>query len=243
MNWHARYQQQATWTASLREYLFKKVDLASARSVLEVGCGTGAILSKLNSLTPPHGLDLSQTALAQARKNAPQALLVRGDAHHLPYPDGTFDLTCCHFLLLWLSDPLRALQEMRRVSQPGAHILALAEPDYSARVDAPPELARLGELQTEALRAQGADSALGGRLADLFAQAGIELRETGAMQPAQTGAFDRAAREMEWAVLETDLAGTVPAAKIREYKNADLAAWQRGERVLYIPTYFAWGQA
>jgi SAM-dependent methyltransferase len=243
MNWHARYQQQATWTASLREYLYEKAGLASAREVLEVGCGTGAILSGMNCLTAPHGLDISQTALAQARINAPGAQLTCGDAHQLPYPDETFDLTCCHFLLLWVSDPLRALREMKRVSRPGAHILALAEPDYSSRVDAPSILARLGELQTGALKAQGADPALGARLASLFTQTGIELRETGIMETAPATAFDRAAWEMEWAVLEADLAGRVPAAKIREFKRIDMVAWQRSVRVLYVPTYFAWGQA
>jgi SAM-dependent methyltransferase len=243
MNWHARYRQQAAWTASLRDYLFEKAGLTSARAVLEVGCGTGAILSGMPAPSPPYGLDISHSVLTQARKNTPLALLTCGDAHQLPFPDNTFDLTCCHYLLLWVSEPLRALFEMKRVSRPGAHIMALAEPDYSARVDAPTDLVRLGDLQTSALRAQGADPTVGGMLANLFQQAGIELRETGPIDPPPASDFDQTAWDMEWDVLEADLAGTVPAAEIQEFKKIDLAAWQRGERVLYVPTYFAWGQA
>jgi hypothetical protein len=43
---------------------------------------------------------------------------------------------------------------MARVSRT---VLALAEPDYSGRVDEPAELKSLGEWQTEALQRQGAD--------------------------------------------------------------------------------------
>ncbi|MCK7482052.1 MAG: class I SAM-dependent methyltransferase [Candidatus Moduliflexus flocculans] len=47
MNWHARYSQQAKWTRNLRAYIFDKIKLDDATRVLEVGCGTGAILSEL----------------------------------------------------------------------------------------------------------------------------------------------------------------------------------------------------
>ena len=48
---------------------------------------------------------------------------------------------------------------------------------------------------------------------------------------------------MEWAVIESDLAGTVPAADIQNMKRLDQQARARGVRVLHVPTYFAWGLA
>ncbi len=62
MNWHTRYLQQAAWTRDLRTYLFEQAGLKSARRVLEVGCGTGAILREL-SAPALHGLDLEAGSL------------------------------------------------------------------------------------------------------------------------------------------------------------------------------------
>jgi SAM-dependent methyltransferase len=242
MNWHTRYLQQAEWTRDLRTYLFEKAGLEAAGRVLEVGCGTGAILSELPDRVSLHGLDIDPAALDQCRVHVPTASLIRGNALKLPYSNETFEIVYCHFLLLWVNDPLQALLEMKRVTKPGAHIIAFAEPDYSARVDQPGELVQLGAWQTESLKRQGADPGLGARLADLFFRAGIELVETGTIQNA---GHDPSPEEWEteWAVIESDLAGLVADDDTRNMKNLDQQARARGERKLYVPTYFAWGRA
>jgi ubiquinone/menaquinone biosynthesis C-methylase UbiE len=178
MDWHRRYTQQAHWTSDLRRYLFRQAGLQAASRILEVGCGTGAILSELPDLVDSHGIDIDRSALEQCHINAPGARLIEGDALKLPYSDKSFDMVYCHFLLLWVSDPLQALLEMKRVAKPGGQMLAFAEPDHYARRDEPRELAPLGEWQTEALHRQGADPGLGARLADLFFRAGIQIVET-----------------------------------------------------------------
>jgi SAM-dependent methyltransferase len=240
INWHARYLQQAKWTRDLRAYIFKKAKLEDGGQVLELGCGTGAILSELPTYLSLHGLDLDRAALAGCRIHAPAASLTRGDALRLPYADQVLDIVYCHFLLLWVRDPLQALLEMRRVTKPGAHVIAFAEPDYTERIDQPSELIHLGQWQTESLQRQGADVSLGARLADLFFRAGIEIVETGTIQSA---GYDPSPEEweLEWAVIEADLAGFVPRADIHKMKRLDGQALARGERVLHIPTYFAWG--
>lgn len=241
MDWHARYLQQARWTRNLRAYLFERAGWREARRVLEVGCGTGAILREWAGPASLHALDLEPDALAQCGLYAPGTHRVRADGLALPYPTAAFDITFCHFFLLWVRDPLQALLEMKRVTRPGGSVLALAEPDYTARVDEPPKLRPLGRWQAESLRRQGADVSFGARLAETFFQAGIPLIETGPIQ-SQGNESAPGEREMEWAVLEADLADFVPSEDIQTMKQLDGQAWSNGTRVLHVPTYFAWGR-
>jgi SAM-dependent methyltransferase len=240
MNWHARYLQQAAWTRDLRTYLFDKAGLKSARRVLEVGCGTGAILRELETPASILGLDLNPAALTQALVNAPAASLTHANGLAIPFPDYSFDIVYCHYYLLWVRDPLQAVLEMKRVTKPGGHILALAEPDYYARVDQPDALRPLGEWQRDALLGQGADPGFGAKLAQTFFTAGIKLEETGTIQGGveEPSAWER---EMEWAVIQADLGESVSGEEIQKMKTLDDEAWAKGERVLYVPTYFAWG--
>ena len=269
MNWHQRYSQQASWTRGIRNYLFEKAGLQNARRVLEVGCGTGAILADLSTPATLHGLDLNSTALTECRVHAPAVFLTRGDALALPFPDECFEIVYCHFFLLWVSNPLQAVSELKRVTCRGGSILALAEPDYTDRVDKPDELAQLGCWQTESLKNQGADPSFGRRLAETFYKAGIKLIETGPIQSAALSRIEPSipriygsgqvndvvagskSQEMirsteqwkqEWEVVEADLAGFIPDEEIRKMKSLDEEAWERGKRILHIPTYFAWGK-
>lgn len=242
MNWHERYIQQATWTRELREYLFDQTGLSNTHSVLEVGCGTGAILSLLRTPATLHGLDIDASALRECRLHASTACLTRGEADWLPYRSENFDITYCHFLLLWVREPLKAIYEMKRVTKPNGHIIAFAEPDYTLREDQPAELARLGDWQTESLKHQGADVSLGGHLAELFRQVGIKIIETGAIKRRSPEALNPEEWKKEWAVIESDLTGLAPQEEIKKMKLLDKEARTRGTRVLNVPTYFAWGQ-
>ena len=238
MNWHSRYLQQAAWTHDLRVYLFEQAGLANAQHVLEVGCGTGAVLRDLTTPASAHGLDLEPASLAECRIHTPSASLTRGDGHFLPYPDKYFDIAYCHFLLLWVNDPLQVVREMARVSR---CVLALAEPNYCQREDKPDELATLGNWQTESLRRQGANPCFGAQLAETFYQAGIHLIETG---PIQGQEVMRTSEdwENEWRVIQSDLKGIAPSEEIQKMKSLDETARRRGERTLHVPTYFAWGK-
>ncbi len=241
MDWHKRFLQQAGWTRDLRRYLFEKAGLSLAQRVLEVGCGTGAILADITGPATSFGLDLDARRLKEARQHAVETRLICGDALRLPFPSGSFDITCCHYLLLWVVDPLQALREMKRVTRTGGSVLALAEPDHSARVDEPSALALLGRLQTEALRRLGADTSLGGRLGGLFQQAGIRLVETGLILQDGNRWMDKKEWLLEWEVLEADLAGMIAPGDVQELRQLDAIAWQQGVRKLYVPTYFAHG--
>ncbi|MBT3190067.1 MAG: class I SAM-dependent methyltransferase [Anaerolineae bacterium] len=239
-NWHKRYLQQANWTQELREYIFKEIGLNGSSRALEVGCGTGAILSQTK--LPVFGLDIELASVKEAKIHTQnRSPLTCGDALSLPYADDSFEIVFCHFLLLWLQKPQEALYEMKRVVKPGGHIIAFAEPDYSRRVDEPATLKNLGEWQIDALRRQGANPNMGAELAELFYGAGIKIIETGVISTStHEASFDE--RAIEWETIEADLTGYIPDADIQKMKHLDNAAWEQGERLLYVPTHYLWGK-
>jgi SAM-dependent methyltransferase len=241
MDWHARYLQQARWTAQLRSYLFNKAGLRPGQRVLELGCGSGAVLVDFPQQTALHGLDLDFQALTQAARNAPGACLTCGDGAHLPYADAAFEHVFGHFVLLWVRDPERVVAELRRVTRPGGAVLALAEPDYGGRIDYPAELSVLGRWQMESLQKQGADPTMGRKLNGILTRAGLRQVVSGVIGGEWQGRLPDGDLELEWQVLAADLAGQVPPEDIQKLKTLDQQARQRAERVLYVPTFYAWG--
>ena len=243
-DWHARFSQQAGWTSQLRRYLLSRLSLSGNSRILEVGCGTGVITAALNSETSAgiYGLDLNLSFLHLARQYDRNTAYCGGNALELPFPGSVFDAVVCHFFLLWVSQPGLALGEMARVTRPGGSVIAFAEPDYGGRIDYPPPLDGLGRWQTMALRRQGANPLQGRELARLFRAAGLQDIETGVLGGQWPGRPNPAEIESEWAMIEADLAGLVPRERLAELQKIDLDSWQAGERVLFVPTFYAAGK-
>jgi ubiquinone/menaquinone biosynthesis C-methylase UbiE len=243
--WHPRFRQQAHWTRQLRHYLYQRAGLQQGQTVLDVGSGTGVLAAELleDYQTKVYCVDLDLANILLAMRNARGAQTSLADAHDLPFPPGVFHLTLCHFLLLWVADPLQVVREMMRVTRPGGAVLALAEPDYGGRIDFPLELDLLGKLQAESLCQQGADPTMGRKLSALFRAAGLEQIERGVLggqwiQPPEPQDW-----EIEWSILEADLAHDPERiAMLKQLKQIDQAAWQGSTRILYVPTFYAWGR-
>lgn len=244
-DWHHRFEQQARWTEQVRRFLFSNLALANRPRGLEVGCGTGAVASEIRRWGVPqvHGVDLRRDFLRLAGQLDPDLHRCQSNALSLPYREDSFDFVFCHYFLLWLSEPLRAVHEMRRVTHPGGPILVLAEPDYGGRIDYPESLAEFGRLQAQALHRQGADPQIGRKLAGLLYSAGLTQVYSGVLGGQWGQPFDANEPAAEWSILENDLIGQVSPHSMSEFQRQDTAAWQSGERILYIPTFYAWGFA
>jgi len=190
------------------------------------------------------GLDISTEHLSIAASNLPGIPLIQGDAHALPYSSALFDISICHFLLLWVTDPILVVSEMARVTKPGGSVLALAEPDYGGRIDYPVELGVLGDWQQVALRKQGADPLFGRRLRAVFQQAGLTFVEAGVLGGQWSGIPNPDDVEIEWKVMEDDILNAQKAdhSEVARLKRLDHTAWELGERVLFVPTFYAWGK-
>jgi SAM-dependent methyltransferase len=99
---------------------------ATARSALEVGCGTGHFTGWLAGRLPHViGLDRAPAMLAEARQCHPHLLLVQGDAGHLPVRSRAVDLSIFVLTLEFVDDPAVALAEAVRVSTRGVLAVTL----------------------------------------------------------------------------------------------------------------------
>lgn len=97
------------------------------RSVLDLGCGTGALLAAILGRWPETdctGLDLSEGMLGEARRKlGSRARLVQGEAATLPFADGSFEVVVCTDSFHHYPQPERVLEEVRRVLRPGGVFL------------------------------------------------------------------------------------------------------------------------
>jgi SAM-dependent methyltransferase len=240
--WHAQFTRQARWTRAVRNQLYRRVNLLRAERVLDVGCGTGVITEEMAARCKGQviGVDIDPAMIAFAQDKGDQAEYRVGDAHQLDFPAGHFDVVACHFLLMWVSNPTLAVREMVRVTRPGGAVLACAEPDYGGRIDYPEKLP-LARWQAEALRREGADPFTGRKLPALFAQAGLSAN-MGVIPSLWDNETLRAEFEGEWALMERTLVGIVSEDALRRYKRADWQAIEEGQRLIFVPIFYAVGR-
>lgn len=242
--WHQRFQIQAQWTEALRLYFYDLVKRDTLLSVLDVGCGTGALLPEMGLLSPAqiYGLDIDLGHLEMARKVCPECGLIASDVHQLPFQDNSFDLVTCHYFLMWVGSPEHALAELHRITRPGGDVVAFAEPDYGGRIDYPAEFIRIRDLQISSLLNSGADPRMGRKLKGLFAAGGFAHLEYGVYQGSWQGDITEEEFESEWRVLKDDLAGVLNKSELQALKKHELATRNLGTRVVYVPTFYAWGK-
>ncbi len=116
---HARQDEGDT-----RDFLVDAAGFApgSQPKILDVCCGTGAVILDFSSRYPDGllvGYDFSHGMLQKAREKDPEGLIavVEGDAARLPFADHSFDVVTCSHALYELKGDARllALQEMKRV--------------------------------------------------------------------------------------------------------------------------------
>jgi ubiquinone/menaquinone biosynthesis C-methylase UbiE len=102
------------------------VDPPATGRILDVGCGTGALLVDISRIRPGAllaGADLSYAMLSVARARlGSRALLAEADAVALPFRASAFDLVISASALHHWPDLAAALSEMRRVLAPGGRL-------------------------------------------------------------------------------------------------------------------------
>lgn len=108
--------------ASLERLIATHVPVSPER-VLDIGCGTGALLDALHGRYPSArlcGVDLAYNmAHRTAARLGDAAMIVNGDAGRLPFTDGAFDLIVSSSTLQWVQPLERCFRECFRLLAPG----------------------------------------------------------------------------------------------------------------------------
>ena len=152
------------------------LQLAPGMRVLEVGSGLGILAAEVAAAggdIAVVGLEKSPDQIAAA-VTSPRVTYVQGDAHHLEFPNDSFDLAYARYLLEHVSEPETVLKEMRRVVRPGGRV-AVCENDITLlRLDPPcPTFDQVWDRFREYQRTLGGDALIGRRLHRLFRAAGF----------------------------------------------------------------------
>ncbi len=157
------------------------LDLHPGERALDVGCGTGDVVVSIAQITGTPGcavgLDSSETMIDEARRRTRELGLpvevVVGDAHSLPFEDGSFDACRADRVLQHLERPLEALGEMVRVTRSGGRVLVV-DPDYETLVIDVPERAISRKIEAYRRDHELRNGALAHRMPRLLREAGME---------------------------------------------------------------------
>ncbi|MES3006085.1 MAG: class I SAM-dependent methyltransferase [Patescibacteria group bacterium] len=104
----------------------KKLDLTGAESVLEVGCGSGEVLSRMAANGHSGkliGLDIHENIFSEFHTNIE---FIVGSADSIPYPDESFDVVLAFFMVYHMPDPQSAIKEWVRVLKKGGKLIITA---------------------------------------------------------------------------------------------------------------------
>jgi trans-aconitate methyltransferase len=134
----AAFHRRRIVLALVREYA------RSANQVLEVGCGQGALLKKLELELPAavvHGADVSPKSLEKSRALGIRAELFQLDLSALDFEAShaerfsRFDLVICSEVLEHLADDRRALERIMLLLAPGGQLIVTVPSGQKTRFD------------------------------------------------------------------------------------------------------------
>ena len=126
--------------------LFLRQPVPAGGRILDAGCGTGEISSRLAELFPAatmDAVDIIDSHLDRARRNYPHLAnrlrFAHGDVFALDFSDDTFDLTVCRHVLQAIPHADRVIAELARVTKAGGRLHLIVE-DYGMIHMAPTRL-------------------------------------------------------------------------------------------------------
>ena len=108
------------YSVQLSAQLADFAEVHHGQTVLDVGCGPGALTAELVMRLGPESVaavDPSESFVAAARTRHRGVDVVQASAEQLPFPDDAFDAALAQLVVHFMSDPVAGLTEMARVTR------------------------------------------------------------------------------------------------------------------------------
>ena len=122
-------QLMGRWSVRLAPLYADFARVIDGGRTLDVGCGTGALARVIAGMTRSGeivGVDPAQSFVDFARTQFDDARVTFqvGDAMQLPFSSASFDQTLSLLVMMFVPEPEKASNEMRRVTRPGGMVSA-----------------------------------------------------------------------------------------------------------------------
>jgi ubiquinone/menaquinone biosynthesis C-methylase UbiE len=174
----ARLEAQARLAWPQEAAILERLGFAAARDVLELGCGSGAHLERLDAAAPHAaliGVEPDDRLRALATLRVTRARVLDGTAEAIPLADDSIDFAVARYVFQHLADPDRAAREALRVLRPGATIATIEVDGELWGIAQPrfPEVQAAHETAWRAQRRRGGNRMIGRRLWRILAAAGF----------------------------------------------------------------------
>ncbi len=122
-----RFEDRYWWFVARRHLITSLLETHYERTgklqILDIGCGTGAMLDELKPFGSVVGADFSPEALQFCVTRGAPGGLARADVRRLPFADGAFDVVTAMDIIEHIDDDKAASSEIFRVLKPGGRLL------------------------------------------------------------------------------------------------------------------------
>jgi SAM-dependent methyltransferase len=164
------------YSVELSPQLADLAGVKTGQSVLDVGCGPGALTTELVERLGPNAVaavDPSTSFVTAARDRHPGVSVQQAPAEQLPFPDARFDAALAQLVVHFMKDSVVGLSEMARVTRPGGVVAACVWDHAGQRSPLTLFWRAVRDLDGKVEDESQLAGARGGHLAELFARAGL----------------------------------------------------------------------
>jgi SAM-dependent methyltransferase len=164
------------YSVQLSPQLADLAAVVAGQRALDVGSGPGALTAELVARLGADAVtavDPSVSFVDAARRRHPGVTVMQASAEDLRFADGEYEVALAQLVVHFMSDPVRGIGEMRRVTRPGGVVAACVWDLAGGRAPLSPFWRAAHDLDLDVTDESRMPGAREGHLGELFEAAGL----------------------------------------------------------------------